>query len=827
MKSKESLGKIGDILTESFIKDHGITVVEKPEIEKVSNSPEEIVVSEAQSLQDIRLALDKVINGQYNYNAYIEDWDKSFVYYAKNYEDKIYYKQAYTYDKSTKIATLVGDQVKVERSWKKMREAVANARLIESKSPDGSIWKVGLIDAGKSLNGYVYSSNLLRESASLFEGTKAYLRTDAEHLSDTNKSISNLAGIHKDVKFNASEARLESNFHIVDTGLRTKLLEAERLGVLDELGGLSIVAEGVATKQLREGKVEFNVTKLTKVSSVDPVAVPSAGGKFIKLAASKNKEGDIVLIEKMIEALKKHSDLYSQIDPDNVDEEKVFELYGEVKVKEALATKPAPDLEVKPEVKPEIKPEAKIDIKEAEDRLTQRMDLLEQQYACKNMLITKLVESKLPTGGQKLVKNQFPDATIFTDKDVDTAIDEVRTILAEASPTGKIKGFGATITVGKEDRDKWQKAMNGFFSGKDEEGIPRFRSFRESFKEVTDNYRMTDDDLSRSIFAAARYVDSVSNKERARQLTVFAESLTSASWTQILGDSITRQMVAEYNAPKYSDWRKIVSNVTPVRDFRTNRRMRIGGYADLPTVNESGAYLNLASPGDEEATYAINKKGGLEDLTLEMIANDDVGSIRLIPRNLGRAAVRTLYKEVMALITDNSATTYDAVALFHASHNNLGATALNATTLEAATVAMMGQTSYGGTTGDELGNMPKYLMTPLALRDTAFRLTTSPSLIGAANEAGTEPNIHSTQGLQVLIVPHWSDANDWALVCDPMDCPTIEVGFYSGREEPELFVQDSPNIGTPFSNDVITYKIRHIYGICVLEHRGMYKAVVA
>jgi hypothetical protein len=46
--------------------------------------------------------------------------------------------------------------------------------------------------------------------------------------------------------------------------------------------------------------------------------------------------------------------------------------------------------------------------------------------------------------------------------------------------------------------------------------------------------------------------------------------------------------------------------------------------------------------------------------------------------------------------------------------------------------------------------------------------------------------------------------------------PVLEVGFLDGQEEPELFVQDQPNGGSMFSNDKLTYKIRHIYGGTVL-----------
>ena len=72
-----------------------------------------------------------------------------------------------------------------------------------------------------------------------------------------------------------------------------------------------------------------------------------------------------------------------------------------------------------------------------------------------------------------------------------------------------------------------------------------------------------------------------------------------------------------------------------------------------------------------------------------------------------------------------------------------------------------------------------------------------------------------------------TDANDWCTAADPADIPGIEVGFLDGREEPELFVQDTPNVGSMFAADKLTYKIRHIYGGAVTDFRAFTKAVVA
>jgi hypothetical protein len=53
--------------------------------------------------------------------------------------------------------------------------------------------------------------------------------------------------------------------------------------------------------------------------------------------------------------------------------------------------------------------------------------------------------------------------------------------------------------------------------------------------------------------------------------------------------------------------------------------------------------------------------------------------------------------------------------------------------------------------------------------------------------------------------------------------PTLEVGFYQGRQDPELFTQADPSVGSVFNADKITYKIRHVYSGTVLDHRGLYR----
>ena len=114
----------------------------------------------------------------------------------------------------------------------------------------------------------------------------------------------------------------------------------------------------------------------------------------------------------------------------------------------------------------------------------------------------------------------------------------------------------------------------------------------------------------------------VTGRVRACDGALLREALAANTLGEVLGDAITRRMVADYRAGSvYGVWRRIAS-VVPLADFRTQRRTRWGGYGDLPKVSESAAYGALATPSDEEVTYAPAKRGGTEDITLETIKND-------------------------------------------------------------------------------------------------------------------------------------------------------------------------------------------------------------
>ena len=409
----------------------------------------------------------------------------------------------------------------------------------------------------------------------------------------------------------------------------------------------------------------------------------------------------------------------------------------------------------------------------------------------------------------------------FEVADLDARISRDREIAAKIVESHNIPNTGS-LNVTQDQQDRYQKAMDGLITGRAVDGVAPFLTLKAAFRQMTGTkMEYISESLSRAVLREAHsYLPADYQDDDLR------ESVTSSTFAQVLGDSITRKMLAEYNFPAYTSWRSIATTV-PLTDFRTNRRMRMGGYGNLPTVNEGAPYQPLTSPTDEEATYTPAKYGGTEDLTLEVIANDDVGVVRRIPVKLGRAASRTLYDAVwISTIVGDAATTYDSATIFDAAHNNSGTTALGEAGLLAAENAMRDQTAYDETTG-VLGaaNMPKFLIIPNELRNTANKLVAGPTAVTITEDA-TTPNLFRGQ-YTVIVVDDFTDATNWYLAADPMNVPILEVGFLGGREQPELFVQDQPTVGSQFTADKTTFKIRHIWGIGVLDHRGLYRQVVA
>ena len=303
------------------------------------------------------------------------------------------------------------------------------------------------------------------------------------------------------------------------------------------------------------------------------------------------------------------------------------------------------------------------------------------------------------------------------------------------------------------------------------------------------------------------------------------ESLISSSWTSVFGDSLTRHLVAEYSTtPGLQTWKFITSSIRTDIDYRLQRAERFGGYGILPVVNQSVVYQPIPSPANEEATYAVAKRGGTEDLTLEAFtAGDGIGVLQRIISSLARAAANTLNRTLLDFWVTNPTTTYDAVTLFSAGHANASTTALaygalgdghfGSIGLEAVRSKMRRQASLSDPS-DVINAVPRALLVAPELEEIALILTAN-----SRTWPDDEPGLR--QPLTVVTVPSWASTTMWGVVADPRSCPTFEVGFTGATPNPDLVLQNDPTIGSAFTSDKITVKIQHVWGLTVLDHRGL------
>lgn len=669
-----------------------------------------------------------------------------------------------------------------------MRESgEAQGIFLEAQDEKGLKWLIRVIRAGLSGNRNYYPDAVLREAAPLFDGARVLARSDKEHLDGDGKSFRNLIGRLTQPVFINGKApdtgEIRAVLEVLESAgdIHTKLVEAWDRKMADDLFGFSIDAR--AATKLENGRRVAQ--KFTKVNSVDLIIEPGAGGQLINLLEARDpnlEADDMKLRDRMVEAVKQAHD--GKL-PDGLDIENDEQL--ETAYREAL----------KPAAAPKTEPQKK-------DGTVTQDDL--RMVEARSYLREALAGSNLPELARDRVRGQFADRNGWDNKAVDDAIKAERGYIARLTESGKPNGLGDDLDIipGKDRSEKITTMLDAFFDPAHKEHR-NVRSFKECYIEITGDRRVT---------GAWNNVDKARLREALGER--FSEALDTAGLTNVLGDSIRRAMLREYRAAVDFDGFRRICSIVPVSDFRTNERVRFGGYGDLPAVNSGQPYAALASPTDEKATYAVTKRGGTEEMTLEVIKNDDVGLIQRIPVKLGRAGKRTLAKFVFDFIRTNP-TIYDNTALFTSGHGNLGSAALDATSLAARRLAMLKQSELSS--ADRLGIGPKSLMVPLDLQSGAVDLF----------KLGTNNERNFVQSLTLDIIPvwYWTDATDWALAADPLDIPGLEIGFLDGNEEPELFVQDNPTGGSMFTNDKLTWKIRHIYSGAITDYRAFDKSVVA
>ena len=707
---------------------------------------------------------------------------------------------------------------------KKKTKASAVESLMEAKPLDktGSDWDVLIIAAGTSKNGKEYPLDVLHEDSAIFEGVPVHAARGADH-SLEERGVESMVGFIKEGSIKNVPEGIRGTMHISDPDLRVKLLDWHAEGVLDDMVGLSIVAEGLfeadpVTKRL-------TVTKLLSGESVDLVRTPAAGGKILDVKESK-KESEMEFTQEELD--------------------KMLESAAEKGAATALKERDEKDPDDKdPDADPEDKDPENPDDKDPEDPESKMSESLKRQLAQQNAMFlnNSLSDAKLPAHSEKRIRKLFESKDFIDAKELSEAIKDEKDYMASHRETiveSLTKESVIHVTVA--EADKKIARIDAIFAeesfvvlkGTDgkEQKVYAPMSFRESWSEWTGKhpYSVSMDDLWMEWLKGSNQYSSWG--KRATSGAIY-EALETTDWGEVTADRMHKNLIDNYGAfPQYQDWRKIV-RIIPASDFQAQRRIKVGGYDDLPVVAERGTYQPLTHPSDEETTVTVQKRGGIADqITRELMINDNVGAVGRIPRELARSAARTLYKAVFIdILVTNPLYGPDSTALFDGSHNNQNTIALSITGLNDGTVEMRDQTRFSSSS-DILGaqNLPRRLVVPNELQGLSDRLVGASQQVITQLTADTDPDqdvLRFKGQMEVIVVDDFTNATDYFLIADPSMVEGLVVAFLNGREEPELFIQQDPNQGESFSMDVQNIKIRHEWNTGITDFRALHFSNVA
>ncbi|MCP4589025.1 hypothetical protein [Pseudoalteromonas sp.] len=657
------------------------------------------------------------------------------------------------------------DVVKLTEAW------YDETKFIEASNVKPSKFLVTLIEVGKSLNGVDYPAHVLREAAPLFNGAKCMVKSDDDHIKGTAQHFNNLIGQFSNAQFvegvgAGKKGALQADLTVLESsGYATKLREAVDNNMQD-LFGLSIDVDGTASGK----KGSRTAKKFLKVNSVDLIMVPGAGGRIVSFKEAHN-QGNVMneQLMRLIEALKKSNPQLAASVTAEDDETAIVQLT------EALAKHGAPD----------AGQGTGLTLADVNKVIADSQRLVE----AKQSAVALINKSTLPDAAKtRLVESVQSSEDVSTDK-VQKLIDSEISYLSKFTESGKVNmPEGAQYS----DNPSGIEMLTALFDPANKDVV----SLKEAYIDLTGDKHCT-------------------GKLRDCSRTRMVEALDSDSLPNVLADVINRRVVDVYGGlDKYQLWRKVF-RIGTATDFKDQNVTEWGGYGDLQEVLESGAYPELAKPTDSNAKYRVSKKGGIATITMEMIKNDDRNIITQIPNKLARAAARTLSKFAWDFYLNNR-NAPDGKALFHADHNNLFSAALSQEELMVHWRAIMNQQELD--TGEMLEIEPAFLLCSLGNVDAAFDLFQRLQ----NNDKGFAQQLN----LEILRVPGATDPNDWGLMTDPSELANFEMGFLDGMENPEIFTQDMQNVGTVFTNDQTTMKIRHIYGGQCTDYRGATKALV-
>lgn len=681
------------------------------------------------------------------------------------------------------------------------------------------------IRPGLSRNGNFYGPDCLKHAVRLFEGARAYV----DHSAATLRSVRDLAGSYRNVRVGA-DGEVRATLRISKSQQWLWDLIEESVQESQDLVGLSIDAQAAVREGSINGARARIVERIDSLASVDVITKASAGGSFEKIleadkqswwdqnepvneraadfAAAGVASGVAVQDQQrpveagVVNPVQLGPSVGQAIPGGSVQLGGTY--VSQSNGQTTIAGGGEPPATVAPVAPPpQITNATQLQEAAGADVLAE----IRQERAI--LAAARLVESTLrgsdlPAVARQRVERRLAGQVVDATR-IAEAMDEERNYLADLTGLGMIRGMGyeKAIQITMTEGERLQKAFDQMFDIQEGERVPSLSGIREAYVAATHDVE----------------VSGVSAPRRVQEADI-----QTSSFSFLLGTSMNKRLLKDYQAWP-SEWQKFVT-ITPIKDFKLQSRIRMGAFGSLSTVAEDAAYTTLTLT-DTQATYTPTKRGNIVAVTRETIVNDDLYAIKQIPGKLAHAAAFTLAEFVYTMLGANGAVIYDTFKLFDSvNHLNTGivvgslgtpnsGVALSSAAMQTATIKMRRQLNLAS---KPIGLKPRFLVVPPELEFVAMILSKSAGVPGGNNN-----DINPMLGyVEVVVAPQIASTTYWIAVADPRVIDTLEIGFVGGQMNPQLFIQDQPLFGNNFTNDVITYKVRHEYGGAITDYRGFY-----
>jgi hypothetical protein len=286
---------------------------------------------------------------------------------------------------------------------------------------------------------------------------------------------------------------------------------------------------------------------------------------------------------------------------------------------------------------------------------------------------------------------------------------------------------------------------------------------------------------------------------------------TSSDFPAIMANVMNKRLRETYVAaqPTYRQWARRAPNAP---DFKQIQVTQLGAMPDLKKLAD-GKDIEYGTASDGKEVYSVLTYARGLVFSRAMLINDDLRAFDRAASGFAASAARLENRLVYGQLIDNP-TLGDGVALFHASHNNLGTgAALDAAALKAGRAAIRKQK---GLAKEELNLSPSFLLVGSDNEQLAYQYTSS-NYVPAKPSDVNEFRAGGRTALTPIVDSVLDVATAYYMLADSSQVDTVEYCYLDGSEG--VFIDSAMD----FDSDGMKVKARLDFAAKAIDFRGTWK----